>query len=153
MKKYFIHTPDNDFYLYDSEGEQKEALRNVSIKVEKNLDDSYTVKGRGEFQMAIIIEEMRRAGFELCVGRPRIIFHRDEKGQKTEPIEYVDIDCPEIYSGSVMDKLNQRKAKMSDMTYNGDRVKMRFEIPARGLIGYRDEFLTDTRGMGIMNSF
>lgn len=132
---------------------EKEAMRNVSIKVEKNLDDSYTVKGRGEFQMAIIIEEMRRAGFELCVGRPRIIFHKDENGKKTEPIEYVDIDCPEIYSGSVMDKLNQRKAKMSDMTYNGDRVKMRFEIPARGLIGYRDEFLTDTRGMGIMNSW
>lgn len=132
---------------------EKEALRNVSIKVEKNEDDSFTVKGRGEFQMAIIIEEMRREGFELCVGRPRIIFHRDENGQRTEPIEYVDIDCPEIYSGSVMDKLAQRKAKMSDITYNGDRVKMRFEAPARGLIGYRDEFLTDTRGMGIMNSW
>jgi GTP-binding protein len=132
---------------------KKEALRNVSIKVEKNSDDSYTVKGRGEFQMAIIIEEMRRAGFELCVGRPRIIFHKDEDGKKTEPIEYVDIDCPEMYSGSVMDKLSRRKAKMMDMTYNGDRVKIRFEIPARGLIGYRDEFLTDTRGMGIMNSW
>jgi GTP-binding protein len=132
---------------------EKEALRNVSIRVERNDDDSFTVKGRGEFQMAIIIEEMRREGFELCVGRPRIIFHRDENGQKTEPIEFVEIDCPDLYSGSVMDKLSKRKAKMSEMTYNGDRVKMKFEIPARGLIGYRDEFLTDTRGMGIMNSW
>lgn len=133
---------------------QKEALRNVSIKIEKNPDDTFTVKGRGEFQMAIIIEEMRREGFELCVGRPHIIFKTDEQGRKTEPIEYLLIDCPEEYSGTVMEKLGKRKAIMSDITYTtGNRVKIRFEIPARGLIGFRDEFLTDTRGFGIMNSY
>ena len=131
----------------------KEAMRNVSIQVEKNPDDSFTVKGRGEFQMAIIVEQMRREGFELCVGRPRIIFKTDAKGQKTEPIEYLLIDCPEEYSGTVMEKLARRKATMNNITYlENSRVKMEFSIPSRGLIGYRDEFLTDTRGYGIMNS-
>lgn len=131
----------------------KEAMRNVSIQVEKNPDDSFTVKGRGEFQMAIIVEQMRREGFELCVGRPRIIFKTDDKGQKTEPIEYLLIDCPEEYSGTVMEKLARRKATMNNITYlENSRVKMEFSIPSRGLIGYRDEFLTDTRGYGIMNS-
>ena len=131
----------------------KEAMRNVSIQVEKNPDDSFTVKGRGEFQMAIIVEQMRREGFELCVGRPRIIFKTDAKGQKTEPVEYLLIDCPEEYSGTVMEKLARRKATMNNITYlENSRVKMEFYIPSRGLIGYRDEFLTDTRGYGIMNS-
>ncbi len=131
----------------------KEAMRNVSIQVEKNPDDSFTVKGRGEFQMAIIVEQMRREGFELCVGRPRIIFKTDDKGQKTEPVEYLLIDCPEEYSGAVMEKLARRKATMNNITYlENSRVKMEFSIPSRGLIGYRDEFLTDTRGYGIMNS-
>ena len=131
----------------------KEAMRNVSIQVEKNPDDSFTVKGRGEFQMAIIVEQMRREGFELCVGRPRIIFKTDAKGQKTEPVEYLLIDCPEEYSGTVMEKLARRKATMNNITYlENSRVKMEFSIPSRGLIGYRDEFLTDTRGYGIMNS-
>lgn len=131
----------------------KEAMRNVSIQVEKNQDDSFAVKGRGEFQMAIIVEQMRREGFELCVGRPRIIFKTDDKGRKTEPIEYLLIDCPEEYSGTVMEKLARRKATMNNITYlENSRVKMEFSIPSRGLIGYRDEFLTDTRGYGIMNS-
>ena len=133
---------------------QKEALKNVSIRIEKNLDDTFIVKGRGEFQMAIIAEEMRRDGFEFCVGRPHIIFKTDENGKKTEPIEYLLIDCPEESSGIVMEKLGKRKAIMSDITYTpGNRVKIRFEIPSRGLIGYRDEFLTDTKGFGIMNSY
>ena len=133
---------------------QKETLLNVSVRVEKNSDDTYTVKGRGEFQMAIIVEQMRREGFELCVGRPRTIFKEDEQGRRTEPVEYLSVDCPEESSGSVMDKLAKRKAKLSDITYtDSGRVKMSFEIPARGLIGYHDEFMTDTRGMGIMNSF
>ena len=132
---------------------QKEALKNVSIRIEKNGDDTFTVKGRGEFQMAIIVEEMRRDGFELSVGRPHIIFKKDENGNKTEPIEYVYIDCPEEYSGTVMDKLGRRKGVMLDMQYvSGNRVKIQFEVPARGLIGYRDEFLTDTRGLGIINT-
>ena len=133
---------------------QKEALRNVSIRIEKNMDDTFTVKGRGEFQMAIIVEEMRREGFELCVGRPHIIFKTDSEGRKTEPVEVLLIDCPEDSSGVVMEKLGKRKAVMSDITYMaGNRVKIRFEIPSRGLIGYRDEFLTDTKGFGIMNSY
>ena len=133
---------------------QKEALRNVSIRIEKNMDDTFTVKGRGEFQMAIIVEEIRREGFELCVGRPHIIFKTDSEGRKTEPVEVLLIDCPEESSGVVMEKLGKRKAVMSDITYMaGNRVKIRFEIPSRGLIGYRDEFLTDTKGFGIMNSY
>ena len=133
---------------------QREALRNVSIRVEKNPDDSFTVKGRGEFQMAIIAEEMRREGYEFCVGRPHVIYHKDEEGRKTEPIEVLLIDCPEEYSGTVMEKLGRRKAVMSDITYTDTgRVKIRFDIPARGLIGFRDEFLTDTKGLGIMNSY
>ncbi len=132
---------------------RKETLRNVSIRVVKNEDDSYTVKGRGEFQMAIIVEEMRREGFELCVGRPKIIFKKDKEGRKIEPIEKLVIDCPEEFSGVVMEKLSKRKALMRDITYTSDRVKITFDIPSRGLIGYRDEFLTDTRGFGIMNSY
>ena len=133
---------------------EREALRNVSIRIEKNVDDTFTVKGRGEFQMAIIVEQMRREGYELCVGRPKIIFHTDGDGNKTEPIEVLYIDCPEEYSGTVMEKLGRRKGKVNDITYTaGGRVKMRLEIPSRGLIGYRDEFLTDTRGLGIMNSY
>ena len=133
---------------------QREALRNVSIRIEKNPDDTFIVKGRGEFQMAIIAEEMRREGFEFCVGRPHIIFKTDENGRKTEPVEYLLIDCPEESSGIVMEKLGKRKSIMSDITYTaGGRVKIRFEIPSRGLIGYRDEFLTDTKGFGIMNTY
>lgn len=133
---------------------QKESLRNVSIRIEKNHDDTFTVKGRGEFQMAIIIEQMRREGFELCVGRPHIIFKTDENGHKTEPIECLIVDCPEEFAGVVMEKLGRRKAIMRDITYTvGNRVKINFEVPARGLIGFRDEFLTDTKGMGIMNSY
>ncbi len=133
---------------------QREALRNVSIRVEKNADDTFTVKGRGEFQMAIIVEQMRREGYELCVGRPKIIFHTDSDGDRTEPVEILYIDCPEEYSGTVMEKLGRRKGKVNDITYTaGGRVKIRFEVPSRGLIGYRDEFLTDTRGLGIMNSY
>lgn len=130
----------------------KEAMRNVSIRVEKNSDDTYTVKGRGEFQMAIIIEQMRREGFELCVGRPKIIFHVDKDGRKTEPIEDLLVDCPEEFSGTIMEKLSRRKGLMKDITYTETRVKMSFDVPARGLIGFRDEFLTITKGQGIMNS-
>ena len=133
---------------------QKEALRNVSIKIEKNPDDTFTVKGRGEFQMAIIVEQMRREGFELCVGRPKIIYHFDEEGRKYEPIEVLYIDCPEEYAGVVMEKLGRKKAKVLDINYTANsRVKIRFDVPSRGLIGYRDEFLTDTRGLGIMSSY
>lgn len=132
---------------------QREALRNVSIGIEKNADDSFTVKGRGEFQMAIIVEQMRREGFELCIGRPRIIFRTDENGKLTEPVEDLLIDCPEEYSGTIMQELSVRKGALQNINYLGNgRVKMSFVIPSRGLIGYRDQFLTNTRGYGIMNS-
>lgn len=132
---------------------QREALRNVSIGIEKNADDSFTVKGRGEFQMAIIVEQMRREGFELCIGRPRIIFRTDENGKLTEPVEDLLIDCPEEYSGTIMQELSVRKGALQNINYLGNgRVKMSFIIPSRGLIGYRDQFLTNTRGYGIMNS-
>jgi GTP-binding protein len=104
--------------------------------------------------MAIIIEEMRREGFELCVGRPQIIMAHDDEGNMTEPIEILAVDVPEEYSGSVMEQLARRKAVMRDITYTeSGRMKMQFEIPSRGLIGYRDEFLTESRGMGVMNSY
>ena len=132
---------------------QREALRNVSISIEKNDDDTFTVKGRGEFQMAIIVEQMRREGFELCIGRPRIIFRPDSNGKVTEPVEDLLIDCPEEYSGTVMQELSVRKGALQNISYPGNgRVRMFFIIPSRGLIGYRDQFLTNTRGYGIMNS-
>ena len=132
---------------------KRETLRNVSIKIEKNADDTFTVKGRGEFQMAIIVEQMRREGFELCIGRPKIILKHDENGKIVEPVEDLLIDCPEEYSGSVMQELTQRKAVLNNINYLKDsRVKMNFIIPSRGLIGYRDRFLTTTHGYGIMNS-
>lgn len=132
---------------------QKEALRNVSIRVEDTADkDSFVVKGRGEFQMAIIVETMRREGFELTVGRPEVIMH-EKDGVMYEPIEEVHVDCDEIFMGVVTDKLAFRKGRMANCVNHGTgRVRLTFSVPARGLIGYRDEFLTDTRGTGIMNA-
>ena len=134
---------------------KKETLMNVSVQVERDpKSDGFIVKGRGEFQMAIIIETMRREGFELCVGRPHILFRKNEKGQTTEPIEHLVIDCEEIYSGIIMEKLSKRKAILSTMDYDSTgRVRIEFDLPSRALIGYRDEFLTDTRGTGIMSSY
>ncbi len=130
-----------------------ETLKNVAIKVEETDDrESLLVKGRGEFQMAILIETMRREGFELCVGRPEVIF-KYEKGKKLEPMEQLFIDCNEEFLGIVTEKLTTRKAKMINLINNGKgRVHLEFSLPSRSLIGYRDEFLTDTKGAGIMNS-
>lgn len=132
----------------------KEMMRNVAIRVEEAEDkDSYIVKGRGEFQMAILIETMRREGFELCVGRPEVIFKK-EGGTVVEPIERLWVDCDEPFMGVVTEKLSIRKGRMVNLINNGSgRVRMEFSIPSRGLIGYRDEFLTDTKGTGIMNSY
>jgi GTP-binding protein len=131
----------------------KETLLNVAIGVDKAEDrDSTLVKGRGEFQLAILIETMRREGYEFCVGRPKVIF-RYENGEKLEPMERLLVDCEERFLGVVTEKLSLRKAKMTNMVNNGKgRVRIEFSVPARTLIGYRDEFLTDTRGTGIMNS-
>lgn len=131
----------------------KEARINVAIQVEIGKEtDTFIVKGRGEFQMAILIETMRREDFELCVGRPEVIL-KQNNGQTLEPIEHLYIDCEEISMGVVTDKLAQRKGRMVNCVNNGSgRVRMEFSVPSRGLIGYRDEFLTDTKGTGIMNS-
>ena len=132
---------------------EKEALRNVAIRVELSENrDSIIVKGRGEFQLAIIIETMRREGYEFCVGRPEVIFQYKD-GAKMEPIEKLMVDCEESFLGVVTEKLSIRKGKMTNMVNKGKgRVRLEFSIPSRTLIGYRDEFLTDTKGTGIMNS-
>jgi len=132
---------------------RKETLQNVSIQVEEQVDDSILVKGRGELQMAILIETMRREGFELTVGRPQILF-KEENGQRLEPIERLFVDCPEALIGVVSEKLALRKGRMVNLVNHGSgRVRMEYSIPSRGLIGYRNEFLTDTRGAGILNTY
>jgi GTP-binding protein len=132
----------------------KETLLNVAIQVESTSDrDSMVVKGRGEFQLAILIETMRREGFEFCVGRPEVIL-KQVGGVAQEPIERLFVDCDESFMGVVTEKLSMRKGKMMNLTNTGSgRVRIEFAIPSRALIGYRDEFLTDTRGTGIMNSY
>ena len=132
----------------------KETLMNVAIQMEEDRErDSYIVKGRGEFQMAILIETMRREGFEFCVGRPHVIY-KYEKGKRLEPIERLFIDCEEEFLGAVTEKLASRKARMTDLVNNGSgRIRVEFSAPSRALIGYRDEFLTDTKGSGVMNSY
>jgi GTP-binding protein len=133
---------------------QKEALHNVAIKVEETENaDSFIVKGRGEFQMAILIEAMRRENYELAVGRPQIIL-REEDGIQKEPIEHLFVDIPEDFIGVVSEKLAMRQGRMLNMVNHGTgRVRLEFSIPSRGLIGYRNEFLTDTKGVGLMNSY
>lgn len=132
----------------------KETLSNVALKVEDSPDgDSFIVKGRGEFQMAILIETMRREGYELSVGRPQVIYKKKD-GKTLEPIEHLFIDCDESFVGIVSEKLSKRKGRMMNLVNHGTgRVRMEFTIPSRSLIGYRNEFLTDTRGTGIMNSY
>ncbi len=132
----------------------KETLSNVALKFEESGDgDSFIVKGRGEFQMVILIETMRREGFELSVGRPKVI-NRTVDGKLHEPIEHLFIDCDENFVGIVSEKLSKRKGRMINLVNHGTgRVRLEFSIPSRSLIGYRNEFLTDTRGTGIMNSY
>ena len=131
----------------------KETLLNVAIQVEKTEGrDSVLVRGRGEFQLAILIETMRREGYEFSVGRPEVIC-RYENGRKLEPMERLLVDCEERFLGVVTEKLSLRKGKMINLVNNGKgRVRIEFSVPTRTLIGYRDEFLTDTRGTGIMYS-
>ncbi|MCC6220780.1 MAG: translational GTPase TypA [Deltaproteobacteria bacterium] len=131
----------------------KETLHNVALRVEEGeASETFIVKGRGEFQMAILIETMRREGFELSVGRPKIIF-REKDGQTLEPIEHLFIDCEDVYTGIITEKLSLRKGRMINLVNHGSgRVRLEFTLPSRSLIGYRSEFLTDTKGTGIMNS-
>lgn len=131
----------------------KELLTNVSIRVEEaGGPDAFKVMGRGELQLAILIEMMRREGYELQVGKPQILT-REIDGKLHEPVELLVIDCPEEFIGVVIEKLGSRKGKMSKMVNNGSgRVRLEFHIPSRGLIGLRSEMLTDTKGTAIMNS-
>jgi len=131
----------------------KEAEGNVALKIEEaEGKDSFYVSGRGELQLAVLIETMRREGFELAVSRPRVVMHNNDKGQLMEPIEEVVIDVDEEHSGVVVQKMSERKAELAELRPSGgDRVRLVFFAPTRGLIGYQSELLTDTRGTAIMN--
>lgn len=131
----------------------REVLTNVAIRVEETAEpDTFKVSGRGELQLAIIIEQMRREGYELQVSRPEVVTHT-ENGTLMEPIEHVFIDVPTESVGVVTEALGRRKGLMIQMTNHGSgRVRLEFEIPSRGLIGFRSQFLTETRGMGLLNT-
>ncbi len=131
----------------------REAEGNVALQVEEAAQkDSYNVSGRGELQLAVLIETMRREGFELAVSRPRVVMQQNENGGLLEPIEEVVIDVDEEYSGSVVEKLSTRKADLIELKPSGsNRVRLVFHAPTRGLIGYQSELMTDTRGTAIMN--
>ena len=130
----------------------KEAEGNVALKIEEASGaDSFIVSGRGELQLAVLIEQMRREGFELSIGRPEVVM-QEEGGKKLEPIEEVVIDVDEEFSGAVVSKVNERKGDMIEMRPSGGgKLRLVFHAPSRGLIGYHGEFLTDTRGTGVMN--
>jgi GTP-binding protein len=130
----------------------REARTNVGIRVEETAaPDAFRVVGRGELQLAILIEMMRREGYELEVGQPEVIT-RQEGGERLEPMEHLVVDCPEEFIGVVTQKVGIRRGQMVRMTNHGTgRVRLEYRIPARGLIGYRSEFLTDTRGTGLLN--
>jgi len=130
----------------------KEILTNVSIRVEEtDSPDAFKVSGRGELQLAILIEMMRREGYEMSVGKPEIVT-KEIDGTTHEPLEQLVVDCPETFVGIVTQKVGSRKGRMSRMINHGTgRVRMEFRIPSRGLLGFRTEFLSDTRGTGIMN--
>jgi GTP-binding protein len=132
----------------------REAEGNVAVKIsESNESDAFDVAGRGELQLGVLIETMRREGFELTIGRPRVLTRKNpETGEREEPMEEVLVDVDEPFSGIVVEKMSRRKGVMQDMRPSGGgKVRLTFSIPSRGLIGYHNEFLTDTRGSGIMN--
>ncbi|MCC6479116.1 translational GTPase TypA [Sphingorhabdus sp.] len=132
---------------------EREAESNVAIKVTESEDkDSFEVAGRGELQLGVLIETMRREGFELGISRPRVLYREDEAGNRTEPYETVVIDVDDEHSGTVVEKMALRKGEMTDMRPSGGgKTRITFSAPSRGLIGYHGEFLSDTRGTGIMN--
>ncbi|OYX62764.1 MAG: GTP-binding protein TypA [Novosphingobium sp. 32-60-15] len=131
----------------------REAESNVAIKVTESSDkDSFEVAGRGELQLGVLIETMRREGFELGISRPRVLYGEDDNGKRTEPYETVVIDVDDEYAGTVVEKMATRKGEMTDMRPSGGgKTRITFSAPSRGLIGYHGEFLSDTRGTGIMN--
>ena len=133
---------------------QKEAECNIALKISRTeTTDAFEVAGRGELQLGGLIETMRREGFELSISRPKVLFHKDESGNLLEPVEEVVIDVDDEFSGTVVEKLSQRKAELLEMIPSqvGNKTRLIFHAPSRGLIGYHSEFLTDTRGTGVMN--
>ncbi|MCR2833227.1 translational GTPase TypA [Parerythrobacter lacustris] len=131
----------------------REAETNVAIRITESADkDAFEVAGRGELQLGVLIETMRREGFELGISRPRVLYREDENGQRTEPYETVVIDVDDEHSGTVVEKMQRRKAELTEMRPSGmGKTRITFSAPSRGLIGYHGEFLSDTRGTGIMN--
>jgi GTP-binding protein len=131
----------------------KEVMTNVALDVEEtDSADTFRVSGRGELHLSVLIETMRREGYELAIARPEVIMHHDEDGTLLEPIEHVTIDIPDEYTGVIIEKMGRRKAEMTHMgTLRGGMVRLEFEIPTRGLIGYNLEFTTDTKGEGILS--
>lgn len=131
----------------------REAETNVAVQITESADkDSFEVAGRGELQLGVLIETMRREGFELGISRPRVLFAEDEDGNRTEPYETVVIDVDDEHSGTVVEKMQKRKADLTEMRPSGGgKTRLTFSAPSRGLIGYHGEFLSDTRGTGIMN--
>jgi len=131
---------------------EREMLHNVSLRLEILANDAFKVMGRGELQMAVLIETMRREGYELSVGKPEVLV-RERGGRREEPMELAVIDCPEEHIGVISQKLGTRRGRMVRMSNPGHgRVRLEFRVPSRGLIGFRNEFLTDTRGTGVLNT-
>ncbi|MBP5399576.1 MAG: translational GTPase TypA [Alphaproteobacteria bacterium] len=133
---------------------QKEAEGNIALKISPTKSsDAFEVAGRGELQLGVLIETMRREGFELSISRPRVVFKKDENGQLLEPIDEVVVDVDDEFSGTVVEKMGTRRAELIEMipAQAGNKVRLIFHAPTRGLIGYHSEFLTDTHGTGIMN--
>ena len=132
----------------------RELNTDVSLRVEETENaDSFKVSGRGELHLSVLIENMRREGFEFAVSKAEVLYKEDENGKKLEPMELAYIDVPEEFSGSVIEKLSQRKGELQNMGMaSGGYSRLEFSIPSRGLIGYRGEFMTDTKGNGILNT-
>ena len=130
----------------------RELNTDVSLKVDELSPDAFRVSGRGELHLSVLIENMRREGYEFAVSKAEVIYKEDEKGKKLEPIEHLFVDVPDEYTGVVIEKLSARKGELLNMKPSGTGyTRIEFSIPSRGLSGYRDEFLTDTKGNGIMN--
>ena len=132
----------------------KELNTDVSLRVEEtDSPDSYKVSGRGELHLSVLIENMRREGYEFAVSKAEVLYHTDENGKKLEPMEIAYVDVPDEFTGAVIEKLSQRKGEMTNMKpLTGGYTRLEFNIPSRGLIGYRGEFMTDTKGNGIINT-
>ncbi len=133
----------------------RELNTDVSLRVEEveGSTDTFKVSGRGELHLSVLIENMRREGYEFAVSKPEVLYRTDENGKRTEPMEVATIDVPEEFTGTVIDKLSQRKGELRNMTNTGTgNARLEFLIPSRGLIGFRGEFMTDTKGTGIINT-